>query len=166
MEAIINKVEQSGLIDFNLEDYYPKAQRVLFDLKDQLWQGLILKETDFRNFVKANNWADYQGKYVAVNCTADAIIPVWAYMLVASALQPFAFKVVFGDLNKLEETIFHDALQTIDVKPFEDKRIIIKGCSKYPVPPSAYLELTTLLRPVAKSLMYGEACSTMPIFKK
>ncbi len=163
---IINKVELSGLLNFNLEDYYPKNERVLIDLKDQLWQGLILREKDFREFVKNENWNTYQGKLVALTCTADAIIPVWAYMLVASAIQPFCKKIVFGSLETLEEVIFYDVLKTIDLKPFIDGRIIIKGCSKYPVPASAFIEITALLRPIAKSLMFGEACSTVPIYKR
>ncbi len=165
-QEIINKVDQSGLVNFNLEDYYPKQERVSFDLKDYLWQGLILKEKDFREFISKNDWSAYQGKFVAVYCSADAIVPVWAFMLVSAALEPFAKQVVFGDLNKLEEIIFHDALKKLDLEPFKDQRIIIKGCSKFPVPASAYLEITSLLKPFAKSIMYGEACSTVPIFKR
>lgn len=166
MEAIVNRVEQSGLIQFSLEDYYPKAPRTLIDLKEQLWQGLILKEKDFRNYISTHNWENYRGHYVAVTCSADAVIPVWAYMLVSAALQPFVQKVVMGSLVDLEKAIFHDIVAGIDVKQFTDQRIIIKGCSKYPVPHAAYLDIVQKLRPVAKSIMYGEACSTVPVFKK
>ncbi|MBX7181974.1 MAG: DUF2480 family protein [Bacteroidia bacterium] len=166
VEGIVNKVEQSGLVNFNLEDYYPKNQRIGLDLKDQLWQGLLLKEKDFRDYISQTDWTIYQDKLVAVYCSTEAIIPVWAYMLVASSLQPFAAKIVFGDLTKLEELIFHDAIQKIDLTPFQDQRIIVRGCSKYPVPASAYLEITSLLKPIAKSIMFGEACSTVPIYKK
>lgn len=162
---IKNKVADSGLVDFNLEDYYPKGERVLIDIKAQLWHELILREDDFRAYIKDTNWAQYQDKYVAITCTVDAIIPLWAYMLVASAVEPYAKKVVFGDLKALEIALFIDALRSIDAEEFRDKRVIVKGCSKYPVPESAYIDITTKLRPVVKSLMFGEACSTVPVYK-
>lgn len=162
---IPNKVANSGLIDFNLEDYYPKGERVLIDIKAQLWQELILREDDFRAYIKDTDWAQYQDKYVAITCTADAIIPLWAYMLVASAVEPYAKKVVFGDIKALETALFIDALGNINAEEFRDKRVIVKGCSKYPVPESAYIDITTKLRPVVKSLMFGEACSTVPVYK-
>ncbi|MBA3900001.1 MAG: DUF2480 family protein [Bacteroidetes bacterium] len=163
---IINKVEQSGLITLNLEDYYPRGERVLLDIKNQLFQGLILREKDFREFAKNHDWQQYQGKFVAINCTEDAIVPTWAYMLLAAELEPYAEKFIFGDLKTLETVLFIEALKNIDLAPFQDERVIIKGCSKYPVPESAYVELTRLLRPVVKSLMFGEACSTVPLYKK
>jgi len=163
---IINKVASANLINIDLEDYYTHGTRSSIDLKAQLFQELILKEKDFRNFIETNDWSQYQGHYVAVYCSSDAIIPVWAYMLVAAKLQPFAYKVFFGDLEDLETILYHEALSKLDLNNFRDQRIIIKGCGNLPVPRSAYFELTQLLRPVAKSIMYGEACSTVPIFKQ
>jgi len=166
MEEIINKVDKSGLTDFNLEDYYPKGARVLFDIKDQLFQGLILKEKDFREFVKSTDWSKYKDKFVALTCSTDAVVPTWAYMLLTSALEPFAKKVVFGDLKTLETILFQEALSKIDPEEFRDKKICVKGCGSVPVPESAYVEITKILFPVAKSIMYGEACSTVPIMKR
>lgn len=164
-DEIINKVAQSGLVEFNLEDFYPEGERMLVDVKNNLFQELILREKDFREFVKNEDWSKYKDKFVALTCTADAIVPTWAYMLLASALEPFAKKIVFGDLKTLETLIFADVLSKIKAEDFRDKRVVIKGCSKLPVPESAYVEITRLLRPVAKSIMYGEACSTVPIYK-
>lgn len=162
---IINKVASSGLTEFNLEDYYPKGERAVFDLKDFLWQGLILKEKDFREALKNFDFTIYKDKYVAVLCSADAIVPSWSFMLVAVYLEPFAKRVVFGTAETLETVLYNDALSKLDIEKFRGEKIIIKGCSKYPVPESAYVEITRLLRPVAKSIMYGEACSTVPLFK-
>ncbi|HET9054678.1 MAG TPA: DUF2480 family protein, partial [Cyclobacteriaceae bacterium] len=142
------------------------GERVLVDLKDQLFQGLILREKDLRDFIKSNDWSFYQGKFVAITCSADAVIPTWAYMLVAIALKPYAKAVGFGSLEKLEEKLFDDALEKIDWKQFEGKKIVVKGCSKVHVPPSAYVKTITGLQPVAASLMFGEACSTVPLFKR
>ncbi|MFI5149487.1 MAG: DUF2480 family protein [Bacteroidia bacterium] len=166
MDEIVNKVAQSGLIEFNLEDYYPKGERVLLDIKDRLFQGLILKEKDFREFVKTENWSSYSGKNVAIICSADAIVPTWAYMLLATALAPYASFTFFGNPEALESALFQKALSVIDVEKFRDQKIVIKGCSNLPVPISAYVEITRILRPVAQSLMYGEPCSTVPLFKK
>lgn len=165
MDEIVNKVAKSGLITLNLEDYYRPGERVLLDIKEQLYQGLILREKDLREYIKNEDWSKYKNKYVAVDCSADAIIPVWAYMLIASALEPFAKKVIFGNLETLETILFQEALTELDFEKFRNERVIIKGCSRYPVPVSAYVELTARLRPVAKSIMYGEACSTVPIYK-
>jgi hypothetical protein len=165
-DGIINKVAQSALTEFNLEDYYPSGERVLLDVKEQLFQGLVLREKDFREYVKNEDWSKFKDKYVALNCTADAIVPTWAYMLIATALSPYAKNYVFGNLETLETVLFAESLSKIDPETYRDKRVVIKGCSKLPVPPSAYVELTRILRPVAKSLMYGEACSTVPLFKK
>jgi hypothetical protein len=165
-EEIINKIAQSGLIEFNLEEYYPTGDRVVLDIKDQLFQGLILKEKDFREFVKNEDWTKYTDKYVALTCTADAIIPTWAYMLLATALSSYAKKCVFGNLDTLETVLFDEALSGINPEQYRDGRIVIKGCSNLPVPPSAYVEITRLLKPVAKSIMYGEPCSTVPLYKK
>lgn len=162
---IENKVDKSGLITLNLEDYYCRGERVEFDLAKVLFQGLILREKDFREFVKENDWTFYQDKYVALICSVDAIVPLWSYMLLASALQPYAKKVVFGNLETLETVLFSESLSKLNLADYNQQRVIIKGCSKYPVPASAYVFLTSLLRPLAKSIMFGEACSTVPIFK-
>ena len=166
MEEIVNKVAQSGLVEFNLEDYYPKGERVLFDIKNHLFQELILKEKDFRAFVKTEDWSKYQDKFVALTCTADAVVPTWAYMLLTTVLEPFAKKVVFGDLKTLETVLFHEALKKVNPSDYTEQRIVIKGCSNLPVPESAYVEITQLLRPFAKSIMYGEPCSTVPLYKQ
>lgn len=166
MDEIVNRVANSSLITFNLEDYYHQGERVLFDIKDALFQGMILREKDFRAFVKEQNWEDFTGKNVAITCSVDAIVPTWAYMVLAVKLEPFANKVVFGDLAALENALFQEVLAQIDLKQFEDKPVIVKGCSKVEVPTFAYLEITRLLRPIAKSIMYGEPCSNVPIYKK
>lgn len=165
-KEIVNRVDQSGLTEINLEDYYPKGERMLFDIKEHLFQGLILKEKDFREFVKNEEWSKYKDKYVAITCTADAIVPTWAYMLLSTSIQPFAKTVVFGDLKTLETVIFTQSLAKLNPEDFKDKRAVIKGCGNLPVPESAYVELTRILTPVAKSIMYGEACSTVPVMKK
>jgi len=163
---IVNRVASSSLITFDLEDYYQPGERVLIDIKDQLFQGIILKEKDFRDFIKTHNWSSYQDKFVAITCSEDAIIPTWAYMLLTSALQPFARKIVFGSLDDLENKIYLDVLNGIDWSKFNNSKVVIKGCSKVPVPQSAYVEATQRLRPYAQSIMFGEACSTVPVFKK
>lgn len=165
-ETIVNRIAESDLVQFDLQDLFVTGERVLFDLKGFLFEELILKEKDFRAQVKDHDWKFYENKFVAITCTADAIVPTWAYMLVASYLQPFAKKIAFGDLNKLEEEIFQEQISRINLNEYAEKRITIKGCSDIYVPPSAYVELTALLRPVAKSIMYGEACSTVPVYKK
>lgn len=164
-KEIVNKVAESGLITINLEDFYPEGERVVFDMKDHLFEELLLKEKDFREFVKTNNWTKYKDKFVAITCSNDAIVASWAYMLVAASLQQYAKKIVFGNLETLETILFHDALLRINTEDYRDQRIIIKGCSDKPVPVSAYVELTFLLQPVVKSIMYGEPCSTVPVYK-
>ncbi|RTE54941.1 DUF2480 family protein [Arenibacter aquaticus] len=165
MSEIINRVAQSKLLTFNLEDYYPVGQRVLLDIKDWLYEGLILREKDFRSQLDNHDWSGYQDAYVALNCSTDAVIPGWAYMLIATKLQPFAKKVVIGDLEALESSLYQSILEDLDVSVFEGKPVIIKGCSHKPVPPNAYLWATTKIQSVAKSVMYGEACSSVPLFK-
>ncbi len=165
-DEIINRVANSKLVTVNLEDYYPKGQRVLFDIKDWLFEGFVLREKDFRNQVSEHDWSQYQDSYVALTCTSDAIIPGWAYMLISIHLEPFAKKVVIGNLEQLETAIYQDIIQNLDVSEFEGKPLIIKGCSKKPVPENAYIMLATKLKPVAKSIMYGEACSSVPLYKK
>ncbi len=165
-EEIINKVSQSGLVEFNLEEYYPQGERVLLDIKDKLFQGLILKEKDFREFVKGEDWSRYQNKFTAITCSADAIVPTWAYMLLTTALAPYASFVVFGNLETMETVLFEKALMNIDITKYKDQRVVIKGCSQVPVPISAYVEITRILRPLVQSIMYGEPCSTVPLYKK
>ena len=164
-DEIINRVANSKLVTVNLEDYYPKGPRVLFDIKDWLFEGLVLREKDFRNQVAEFNWAQYQDSYVALTCSTDAIIPGWAFMLISIQLQPYAKRVIIGDLEALETAIYQDIITNLDVSEFKDMPIIIKGCSKKPVPENSYIMLANKLKPVAKSMMYGEACSSVPLYK-
>ncbi len=166
MEEIINKVAKSGLISLNLEDYYHAGERVVYDLKDNLFMGLILKEKDFRSFIKTHDWEQYSGKNVAITCTEDAIVPTWAYMLLAVQLEAFANAVVFGSLADLETKLFYDAIALINAADYQDARVVVKGCSKRAVPMSAYIEITRKLSPVVQSLMFGEPCSTVPLYKR
>jgi hypothetical protein len=165
-EEIINRVAPSALDELNLEDYFPKEEIVVFDLKPYLFMELILKEKDFREALQKTDWSAYEGKVVSVTCSADAIIPMWAYMLIASYLQPVAQEVIFGDKDTALKQLFIKKISSLDVNQFSDKRVVVKGCGNLPVGEYAYLEITKKLRPVAKSIMYGEACSTVPIFKK
>jgi uncharacterized protein DUF2480 len=164
-EAIVNKVSESGLITLDLEQYYPRDEVVLFDLKDFLFMGLILKEKDFREALKNLDWEVFRNKYVGVTCSADAIIPPWAYMLAASYLQPVAKDVMLGDEKEVHKTAFIKNIQTIDVNEFAGQRVVVKGCGETPIGEFAYMEITKRLRPVVKTIMYGEPCSTVPIFK-
>jgi hypothetical protein len=165
-ETIVNRVAESGVITINLEDYYPKEELVVFDLKDYLFMGLIVKEKDFREALKNFNWQQYENKNVAVTCTADAIIPVWAYMLVASYLQPVTKEVAVGNEKDLITNIIIKKVAAVNGEDFKDKRVVIKGCGDIQIPEVAYVEITNKLRPYAKSIMYGEACSTVPVYKK
>ena len=165
-DAIVNKVADSGLVSLDLENYYPKGEIAVFDMKDHLYMGMILKEKDFREALKNLDWDIYKNKYVAVSCTADAVIPVWAYMLVASNLSSVAKDFIMGDEKELHRTLFLKNLSAINTNEFADKRIVIKGCGETPIGEFAYTEITKLLRPVAKSIMYGEPCSTVPVYKK
>ncbi len=167
MEAeIINRVARSGLVTLDLEDYYHPGNRVVYDLKDNLFMGQILREKDFREFLKTHEWSQYAGKNVAVTCSEDAIVPTWAYMLLAVHLEPFANVVVFGSLNDLNEKLYFDAIARINPADYQDARVVVKGCSKVPVPTAAYVELTQVLRPVVSALMFGEPCSTVPVYKR
>lgn len=161
-----NKVSESGIISLNLEEYYPKDDIALFDMKDYLFMGLILKEKDFRENLKTLDLSIYTDKVVAVTCSADAVIPMWAYMLVSSNLQPVARDVVFGTMEEVKNTLLLKNIAQLPVNDYEGKRVVIKGCGEIPVGEAAYLQATQLLRPVAKSIMYGEPCSTVPIYKK
>lgn len=165
-EKIINKVSESGIITIDPATYIPIGETAVFDMKDHLFMGLILKEKDFREALKKMDWEQYRDKDVAVTCSADAIIPVWAYMLVASYLQPVAKEIVMGDEKELHRQLFLKNISLINVKEFADQRIVIKGCGDTPIGDFVYLELTKLLRPVVKSIMYGEPCSTVPVYKK
>jgi hypothetical protein len=166
MEEIINKVALSGIITIDLEEFYSPGERVLFDIKEQLFHGLILKEKDFREFVKNEDWSKFTDKYVAIICSADAVVPTWAYMLLTIQLEPHTKKVVFGNLETLETVLYSEVLNKLNSNNYKDARVVIKGCGLLPVPQAAYVEITRLLRPVAKSIMYGEACSMVPLYKK
>ena len=167
MEAeIVNLVVNSGLITLDLEEHYHPGERVMYDLKDNLYMGLILKEKDFRAFLKEHDWSQYTGKNVAITCTEDAIVPTWAYMLLTLQLQPFANTIVFGTLADLEEKLYFDAIARINPDDYQNARVVVKGCSKVPVPTAAYVEITRVLRPVVQSLLFGEPCSTVPLYKR
>lgn len=165
-DEIINRVANSVLVTIDLEDYYPEGVRRVIDIKDWLYEGLVLREKEFRSHIKSHDWTQYQDQFIALNCSSEAIIPAWAYMLITTQLDPFAHRVILGDLEALESTIYQDIINNLDVAEFENKPIIIKGCSKKPVPKNAFLFLTSKLLPIAKSIMYGEACSSVPLFKK
>lgn len=165
-EDIVNRVAQSKLKVIDLEDYYPKGHRFLFDIKDWLYEGLVLREKDFRQHVKEYDWSKHQDHYIALTCSTDAIIPAWAYMLITISLKPYAKRVCIGDIELLETTIYQDIINDLNVEPFKDMPVIIKGCANKPVPVNAYIMLTERLKPFAKSIMYGEACSSVPLYKK
>lgn len=164
--AIINKVASSGLIQFDLEEIRPQGERIFFDLKPLLFQELVVKEKDFRAFLASHDWSQYQDKFVAVGCSNDAIIPTWAYMLVTIHLNPYAKLIIEGNLQDLEKQLFIQAIDALDGDAFKDGKIVVKGCSKESVPLAAYIHLTAKLQPIAKSLFFGEPCSTVPLFKK
>jgi hypothetical protein len=165
-EEIINKVAQSELITLDLEEYYPKEEIVVFDLKPFLFMELILKEKDFREALQKTDWSVYQNKIVAVTCTADAVIPMWAYMLIAAYLGLVAKDIIMGDEKKATEQILLQKIQAINIDEYSDKRVVVKGCGDVPIGEFAYMEITKRLRPVVKSIMYGEPCSTVPVYKK
>lgn len=166
-EEIVNRVAKNkNLITFDLEDYYPKGGRVLFDIKKWLYQGVILREKDFRDHIANHDWTQYQNKYVALHCSEEAIVPGWAYLLLTSALSPFAKLVVVGSLDTLESILYTQIIEQLDTKEYQDKYIIIKGCTHKPIPQSAYAILVQKLQPIAKSIMYGEACSSVPLYKR
>lgn len=166
MEEIRNKVAESGLITLSLEDYYPRAKRMNLDIKAWLYEEMILREKDFREHLKAHQWEQYQDAYVAVYCSADAIVPQWAYMLLGSYLEGIAAKVVYGSQEILETVVMEEVLGNLDLSAYQDQRVILKGCGDLPIPPQAYLKFSMELQKVVKSLMFGEACSTVPIYKK
>jgi len=165
-DVIVNKVAASGLLTLNLEDYLPKEPAIEFDLKDHLFMEQILKEKDFREALKKLDWSAYQNKNVAITCSADAIIPVWAYMLVASYLQPLAKNIFTGTAEEMQKHLFLQSISSINAEEFRDQRIVVKGCGDVAIGNFAYAEITKKLLPQVKSIMYGEPCSTVPIYKK
>lgn len=166
-DEIVNKVAESGLVTIDLENYLPqKGSIAVFDLRDFLFMGMILKEKDFREALKQQDWEKYRNKNVAIACTADAIIPVWAYMLVTTYLQPVAKETIVGDEKEIYKSVFLKNISSIQESEFADKRIVLKGCGETPIDDFAYAEATRKLLPVAKSIMYGEPCSTVPVYKR
>lgn len=163
---ILNRVAQSKLITFNLEEHYPHGQRFVFDISQWLFEGFVLREKEFREKVKEHDWSQYKDQFIALSCATDAIVPAWAYMLISTYLEPYAKKVVIGDLENLESHLYQEVIEKIDVSDLKDKAVIIKGCSNKPVPKNAYIFLIRKLQPVVKSLMYGEACSSVPLYKQ
>lgn len=165
-DAIINRVANSGLVTFDLEQLYQEGDRVTIDIKDQLYQELVLREKEFRTYIKTHDWTQYKNAFVSVTCSSDAIVPTWAFMLVTVALRPYAKKVVFGSIEELEKVLFKEALDTVNWNNFRDAKVVVKGCSKVQVPTSAYVEAINRLQPMASSIMFGEPCSTVPLFKR
>ena len=164
-DEIVNKIANSGLITIDLQDYYPDGERVVFDLKDWLYEELILREKDFRQNLKEHDWTQYQDKYVVLTCTADAIVPSWAYMLVTTYLNPIAKRVVHGSLQDLDMILYTEIIDHLPYEEYQDGKVIVKGCSHKPVPDSASIPLIQRLQPILNSLMFGEACSTVPLSK-
>lgn len=164
-DPLINKVAESGLVSLDLAQYLPKNDIVVFDIKPYLFMELILKEKDFRASLSSIDWSVYQDKIVGIFCSTDAIIPMWANMLIVSNLSPYATAVYFGDENKTRELVLLQEINNIDNSVFEDQRIVVKGCGDTPIGESAYIAITQKLRPVVKSIMYGEPCSTVPVYK-
>jgi hypothetical protein len=165
-KPLVNRVAKSGIITLNLEDYFPKATIIEFDIKDHLFRGLLLREKDFRAMIAEHDWSQYEGKILALHCSADAIVPTWAYQLVAIHAAPFAQEIYHGNTAQSIEQYYVQVLNQLDIQAYTDQRIVIKGCSNKPVPTTAYMTLAKLLQPVAKRIMYGEPCSMVPLFKK
>ena len=166
MSEVINKVAQSALVTLNLEEFIHPGERVVYDIKENLFHGLMLREKDFREFIKTHDWSQYAGKNIAIICSSDAIVPTWAYMLLAIKLQPFAHKYIFGNMEALEQELFHEAIAKIEAEEYRDAKLVIKGCGSIPVPTYAYVKIMEKLLPVASSIMYGEPCSTVPLYKR
>ena len=166
MSEIVNRVAQSKLITFDLEEYYPEGPRVELDISNWLFEGLILREKEFRTHVDSHDWKAYQNAYVALQCSSEAIVPGWAFMLITTRLQPYAKAVVLGNLEDLETMLYKKITDALDLEQFRDKPVIIKGCTNKPVPQNAYIWATARIQEVAKSVMYGEACSSVPIYKR
>jgi len=167
METIVNKVAESGIVTLDLAPYIPAPESILtFDLKPFLFREMILKEKDYRAALQTHQWAQYEGKHVAIGCSVEAIVPVWAYMLAVSYLQPISASVYYGTTDETVKAILAQRITSIDPSEYNDKRVVIKGCGDTPIPNAAYVLITQHLRPVVKSIMYGEPCSTVPIYKK
>jgi len=165
-QEIVNRVASSPLITIDLKDYIPDGERVDYDLKNDLYEGLILREKEFRSSIRDRDWSEYKGKHVAIHCSEDAIIPKWAYMLLASKLAPFASSIVFGNLDQLENELLIRSIKKINPQNFKDKKLVIKGCGEKEISEAAFMEIVVLFQPVAASIMYGEPCSTVPVYKK
>ncbi|MEL6721333.1 MAG: DUF2480 family protein [Bacteroidota bacterium] len=165
-KKLVNRIAKSGLITIKLEDFFPKEEIVVFDIKDYLFMELILKEKDFRSAMKEHDWTQYANKHLLIACSVDAIIPVWAYMLITSYAEKYAASIFQGTKEEYLKAHYELKINQLDIDQYQEKRLIIKGCSDQPVPASAYVTLTQKLRPIAKSIMYGEACSTVPIYKQ
>ncbi|WP_456422192.1 DUF2480 family protein [Lutibacter sp.] len=162
---IVNKVANSQLKTIDLEEFYPQGTRTIIDIKDWLFQELILRETDFREHLKKHDWNQYKNHYVALTCTSNAIIPSWAYMLITTYISPVAKKIIVGNLRELETSVFQDIISNFNIEDYKNKPVIIKGCANKPIPETAYIQLIEKLQPIVKSIMFGEACSTVPLFK-
>jgi hypothetical protein len=165
-KPLINRVAKSGIITINLEDYFPQEDILEFDITDYLFRGLILREKDFRASLEGHDWTQYRDKNLAVHCSADAIVPVWAFQLVTVNAADYAKNIALGNSKDFLTAYYYKTLQALDIDQFKDKRCVIKGCGNLPVPISAYTEIVRLLAPVAKKIMYGEPCSMVPLFKK
>jgi hypothetical protein len=165
MEEIINKVAGSGIVSIDLEEFYIHGERLIFDIKPHLFMEQILREKDFREFIKTNDWSVYKDKIVGIVCSADAIVPTWAFMLLTLALEPYAKRVFFANAEELEMLLFAEKLAALDPSVYKDARVVIKGCGDKKIPTNAFVQLTTLIKPYAKSIMYGEPCSTVPLYK-
>ena len=164
-DEIKNRVAESSLVTIDLEDFYPIGNRIELDISEFLFEGIILREKDFREHVKTYNWEQYQDQYITLTNTSEAIIPAWAFMLLTVQLTPFAKKITIGNLEQLENQIFSEIISELNFSEYNDQRVIIKGCSNKPIPQNAFIQVTQLLQPIAKSIMYGEACSSVPLFK-
>jgi hypothetical protein len=165
-DLLLNKVAASGLLTLDLEHYMPRKRMVTFDMKEHLFMGMILKEKDFREGLKSVDWQQYKDQYVAIICSVDAVIPVWAYMLLATYLQPVAADIFLGPEKEMQQYLFLQQIASVDLEAFRDQRVVVKGCGETPIPEYAYTAITKVLLPVAKSIMYGEPCSTVPVYKK
>jgi hypothetical protein len=165
-EEIVNRVANSKLVVIDLEDYYPSGKRMVIDIKDWLFEGFVLREKEFRQQISSHDWTIYKDAYVALTCSSDAIIPAWAFMLLTIQLEPFAKKTIIGNLEQLETSLYQTIIENLDISPYKGKPLIIKGCSNKPVPPNAYILLSHKLKPIVNSIMYGEACSSVPLFKR
>ena len=165
-QPIVNRVAKSKIQTFDLEKIYPEGERVALDISQWLYKGFVVKEKEFRESLKNHNWEQYQDQFIALYCSNDAIVPEWAYMLITTHLKDYAQKIIYGSLHELELMLFNDVIHQIDPEEYRDKPVIIKGCSEKSIPQNAYIQLVQKLQPVVKSMMFGEACSSVPLYKK